>query len=465
MQLALRNRCFRTRSNALLPRGFLDSQNCTLRVPDVDRGPADPKNFLVVVMAECEGLYTVGCRERKLASKFTAADLQVISENLLSIDEAPDAEIPLRTAVTKATGGQGYVKCMCLSGCSSGRCSCSRKRFCILSPLKSKRAEEVASKLLEIFLTFGAPSILQSDNGREFSNAIIAELKTYWPELKLVTGRPRHPQSQGAVERLNGVVQDKLAIWMRENGCKRWSMGLKFVQWQINVSVHETTGQSPFKVTFGEEPRIGLESYILPKSLVDAAKTEEEIEEFLTSHEANDEDSLNRDGKNYDENESSIMKHLPETFIKARKEAALGQTRAAAKMTRRTKKMLIPLQIGQNCTLRVPDVDRGPADPKNFLVVVMAECEGLYTVGCREGKLASKFTAADLQVISENLLSIDEAPDAEIPLRTAVTKATGGQGYVKCMCLSGCSSGRCSCSRKRVLCNSRCHPGKSCNNI
>ncbi|KRZ93013.1 KRAB-A domain-containing protein 2 [Trichinella sp. T8] len=226
-------------------------------------------------------------------------------------------------------------------------------KFCILSPLMLKRAEEMASKLLKIFLTFGAPSILQSDNGQEFSYVIIAELKTCWPELKLVTGRPRHPQSQGAVERLNGVVQDKLAIWMRENGCKRWSMGLKFVQWQINVSVHETTGQSPFKVTFGEEPRIGLESYVLPKSLVDAAKTEEEIEEFLTSHEANDEDSLNRDGKNYDENESSIMKHLPETFIKARKEAALGQS--------------------QNCTLRVPDVDRGPADPKNFLVVVMAE--------------------------------------------------------------------------------------------
>ncbi|KRY99086.1 KRAB-A domain-containing protein 2, partial [Trichinella zimbabwensis] len=113
--------------------------------------------------------------------------------------------------------------------------------------------------------------ILKSDNGREFSNAIIAELKTCWPELKLVTGRPRHPQSQGAVERLN----DKLAICMRENECKRWSMGLKFVQWQINVNVHETTGQSPFKVTFGEEPLIGLESYVLSKSLVDAAKTEE----------------------------------------------------------------------------------------------------------------------------------------------------------------------------------------------
>ncbi|KRX51773.1 hypothetical protein T09_1243 [Trichinella sp. T9] len=77
-------------------------------------------------------------------------------------------------------------------------------------------------------------------------------------------------------------------------------------------------------------------------------------------------------------------------------------------MTGRSKKMLIPLHINQNCTLRVPDVDRGPADPKNFLAIVIAECEGLYTVGCREGKLSSKFTAADLQVISENLLSIDE---------------------------------------------------------
>ncbi|KRY44488.1 KRAB-A domain-containing protein 2 [Trichinella britovi] len=345
-------------------------------------------------LAICSSRFVKNAREkraRKLPKSLVVKPL--VSTNLLS-----RAQVDLINFQTMSDGDFEYIM-INLNHI---------KEFCILNPLKSKRAEELASILLEIFLTFSAPSILQSDNSWEFSYVIIAELKTCWPELKLVTGRPRHPQSQGAVERLNGVVQDKLAIWMRENGCKRWSMGLKFVQWQINVSIHETTGQSPFKVTFGEEPRIGLESYVLPKSLVDAAKTEEEIEEFLTSHEANDEDSLNRDGKNYDENESSIMKHLPETFIKARKEAALGQTRAAAKMTRRSKKMLIPLQIGQKYTLRVPDVDRGPADPKNFLVVVMAECEGLYTVGCREGKLASKFTAADLQVISENILSIDE---------------------------------------------------------
>ncbi|KRZ10966.1 KRAB-A domain-containing protein 2 [Trichinella zimbabwensis] len=77
-------------------------------------------------------------------------------------------------------------------------------KFCILSPLKSKRAEEVASKLLEIFYTFSCSGILQSNNGQVFSNAIIAELKTCWPELKLVTNRPRHPQSHAAVDANDG---------------------------------------------------------------------------------------------------------------------------------------------------------------------------------------------------------------------------------------------------------------------
>jgi len=42
---------------------------------------------------------------------------------------------------------------------------------------------------------FGAPHILQSDNGREFTASIITELKELWPELVIVHGKPRHPHS------------------------------------------------------------------------------------------------------------------------------------------------------------------------------------------------------------------------------------------------------------------------------
>ncbi|XP_045471794.1 KRAB-A domain-containing protein 2-like [Harmonia axyridis] len=62
-------------------------------------------------------------------------------------------------------------------------------KFTILKPLKSKTAEEVAYVVVDIFCMFGAPFILQSDNGREFSNRIIEELKDLWPGLKLVGTR------------------------------------------------------------------------------------------------------------------------------------------------------------------------------------------------------------------------------------------------------------------------------------
>ena len=38
------------------------------------------------------------------------------------------------------------------------------------TPLKTKTAEEVAYQLIDIFCDKGTPHILQSDNGREFSN-------------------------------------------------------------------------------------------------------------------------------------------------------------------------------------------------------------------------------------------------------------------------------------------------------
>jgi hypothetical protein len=43
-------------------------------------------------------------------------------------------------------------------------------KFAVLRPLTSKLAAEVGFQLLDIFLLFGAPHILQSDNGRELDS-------------------------------------------------------------------------------------------------------------------------------------------------------------------------------------------------------------------------------------------------------------------------------------------------------
>ena len=55
-------------------------------------------------------------------------------------------------------------------------------KWVVLKALYKKCAKEVANILVTIFYTLGAPNILQSDNGKEFDNALLLEtLNTLWP--------------------------------------------------------------------------------------------------------------------------------------------------------------------------------------------------------------------------------------------------------------------------------------------
>ena len=45
-------------------------------------------------------------------------------------------------------------------------------KFCQLRPLTKKSHKAVALELIKIFSAFGPPSILQVDNGKEFSHAV-----------------------------------------------------------------------------------------------------------------------------------------------------------------------------------------------------------------------------------------------------------------------------------------------------
>jgi hypothetical protein len=94
-------------------------------------------------------------------------------------------------------------------------------KFISLFPLESKRAVEVVSNLFTIFLIFGAPKVLQSDNGKEFVNSIIIKIKELWPECIIVQGIPRHTKSQVSIERSNQDVVNMIRAWMKDNESKK----------------------------------------------------------------------------------------------------------------------------------------------------------------------------------------------------------------------------------------------------
>ena len=98
---------------------------------------------------------------------------------------------------------------------------------------------------------FGMPSVIHSDQGREFENKVIQELCLLCGAHKTRT-TPYHPESDGLVEHFNRTLLMMLAMLAGENR-EDWDDLLPAVMMAYRSSVHESTGFSPYRLMFGEE--------------------------------------------------------------------------------------------------------------------------------------------------------------------------------------------------------------------
>ena len=395
-------------------------------------------------------------------------------------------------------------------------------KYHIVRPLKSKRAKDVADELLNIFLDFGAPVILQSDNGREFTAEIIRSLSDLWPSLKLVNGRPRHPQTQGVVERANADLKKKLQVWMKENKSKNWSQGCRFVQWQMNTIYHSTIRETPYNALFGNNPRCGLTNKIpehfflqigcsdmreevLESMILEGQHQDSEMpEESNTPVEMSEEDEIPTETPEEEETYlrdddfecinvqplSEIEVQVPDHTSspkrkrsseevaevehptkKARLQARAGIKKQAEKMLSRSSRKLLPLSPGDNVAVPVPKFDRSNGDLPNIIGVILTIDEnGLYTIGTKSGRIKGKLSRGQFEPISYKGLEDHHVPqDVELSVREIVRAQSicNGQGFTKCNCKGTCLKS-CSCFKKGLHCNSACHSKnatQNCKNV
>jgi transposase InsO family protein len=121
-------------------------------------------------------------------------------------------------------------------------------KFVVLRPLMSKTMEEVARQLYDIFTLLGFPKIIQSDNGREFKNQLMAA----WQAMGLFQHRlstPYNPRSNGCVERANSDIIRMLKAMCRGK-TTAWCTMLPMVQYYKNVAVSRSHKSSPFALMF-----------------------------------------------------------------------------------------------------------------------------------------------------------------------------------------------------------------------
>ena len=162
----------------------------------------------------------------------------------------------------------------------------------LLRPVTLKCPQEIACHLLDISSIFAVPSILQSDNGREFVNSVITELSAMWDGLKIVHGKPRHSQSQGSVERANRDIEDMLMTWLQSNSTTHWGDGLRFIQVMKNRAYHEGIKCSPYEAMFGQPMKVGLKTSNLPDDAIDDIFAKEELEKIISGQDGDEQNDL-----------------------------------------------------------------------------------------------------------------------------------------------------------------------------
>jgi hypothetical protein len=125
-------------------------------------------------------------------------------------------------------------------------------RFAELFPCRDTSAAEAARALLQLFGRYGAPRALRSDQGPQFTAAVVRELLQLMGVDQQFTVAYR-PQSNGIVERANGEVLRHLrAIVMDRRLADCWVDALPLVQRCINSTVHASTGVTPARMLFGD---------------------------------------------------------------------------------------------------------------------------------------------------------------------------------------------------------------------
>lgn len=122
-------------------------------------------------------------------------------------------------------------------------------KFIMVQPFRQATGSSLVEFLEQaIFLLFGVPEIVLTDNGSQFTSKVFASLlKQYGVKHWLTPSY--HPQVNNT-ERVNKVVTTAIRATLKGNH-KQWSDNIQHIACAIRNSVHDSTKYSPYFITFG----------------------------------------------------------------------------------------------------------------------------------------------------------------------------------------------------------------------
>lgn len=161
---------------------------------------------------------------------------------------------------------------------------CWFSKMVVLVPLPDARSLTVAKALVEnVMLRYGCFRELITDNGAAFKSEFFRDLCSLMG-VKKKFSVPRWSQGNAATERVFLTLHDLLSKVIK-NDQSNWAEMIPYLQFAMNSSVHEITGETSFFLNHGRDPLFSIEAVLDPRTHVSLGEsdTEEYKAKLVTS--------------------------------------------------------------------------------------------------------------------------------------------------------------------------------------
>lgn len=133
-------------------------------------------------------------------------------------------------------------------------------KYVVMKPIRNSSAKITVDRMRrEIFLKFGVPEIVISDNGPQLQSQLFTEfLEEFGVKHRLTAGY--HPQAN-PTEAANKTIGNAIRAYIRDNKSHTsWDEHVDEIAFALNASVHSTTKHTPHEIVFGKRiPSDGVE--------------------------------------------------------------------------------------------------------------------------------------------------------------------------------------------------------------